>query len=84
MIKWEPKHRWQEVMEDLRDRIHAGEFQPRAAIPAIPRIMQQYDVGRNTAMHAVESLAEQGLVVIKRSKGTFVTPEEDRPGREEG
>lgn len=78
MIKWEPKHRWEEVMEDLRDRILAGEYPPRSAIPAIPRIMQQYDIGRNTALHVVASLAEQGLVVVKRSKGTFVVPPEDR------
>lgn len=79
MIKWEPKHRYEEVADDLRDRILNGEFQPRAAIPSIPRIMQEYEVGRNTAMHAVALLVEQGIVVIRQSKGTFVVPEEDRP-----
>ncbi|KAB8186823.1 GntR family transcriptional regulator [Nonomuraea phyllanthi] len=79
MIKWEPKHRYEEVADDLRDRILSGEFPPRETIPAIPRIMQQYSVGRNTAMHAVALLVEQGFLIIKRSKGTYVVPPEDRP-----
>ena len=79
MIKWEPKYRYEEVADDLRERIHRGEFAPRTAIPAIPRIMQQYEVGRNTALHAVALLEGEGLVVVKRSQGTFVVPPEDRP-----
>lgn len=79
MIKWEPKHRYEEVADDLRERILAGEYPPRTPIPAIPRIMQVYEIGRNTALHAVALLVEEGLVVVKRSKGTFVVPPEDRP-----
>lgn len=79
MIKWEPRHRYEEVADDLRERILAGEYPPRTTIPAIPRIMQAYEIGRNTALHAVSLLVEEGLVVVKRSKGTFVVPPEDRP-----
>lgn len=79
MIKWEPRHRYEEVADDLRERILAGEYPPRTTIPAIPRIMQTYEIGRNTALHAVSLLVEEGLVVVKRSKGTFVVPPEDRP-----
>lgn len=81
MIEWEPKHRWEEVADDLRARILAGEYPPATTIPAIPRIMQMYDVGRNTALRAVAALAEEGIVVVKRSRGTFVVPPEYRPGR---
>lgn len=79
MIKWEPKYRYEEVADDLRERIAQGEFPPRTAIPAIPRIMQIYEVGRNTALRAVYLLADEGTVVIKKSQGTFVVPPEDRP-----
>lgn len=79
MIRWEPKYRYEEVADDLRERIERGEFPPRSTIPAIPRLMQQYEIGRNTALHAVYTLAEEGVVVIKKSQGTFVVPPEDRP-----
>jgi GntR family transcriptional regulator len=72
-------HRWEEVVEDLRRRILAGEYPPRSTIPAVPRLMQQYDIGRNTALRVIYTLAEQGLVIIKKSKGTYVVPPEDRP-----
>jgi DNA-binding GntR family transcriptional regulator len=78
-MTWEPKHRWEEVRDDLRARILSGEYPPRTPIPAIPRIMQEFEVGRNTALRAVAALVAQGLVVVKRSKGTYVVPPEDRP-----
>lgn len=78
MIKWRPRHRWEEVADDVRQRILAGEYPPRTTIPAIPRLMQQYEIGRNTALHVVKALAEQGLVVVLPSKGTYVVPPEDR------
>ena len=71
-------------MEDLRHRILTGEYPPRTAIPGVKRIMQLYDVGRNTALRVIASLAEQGLVVPRQSQGTFVAPVEDRPERDEG
>lgn len=79
MIKWRPRHRWEEVVDDIRQRILAGEYPPRTTIPAIPRLMQQYEIGRNTAFHVIKALAEQGWVVVLPSKGTFVVPPEDRP-----
>ena len=79
MIKWQPRHRWEEVVDDLRRRILDGEFAPRSTIPGIPRLMQQYGIGRNTALHVIAALAEEGLVVVRRSMGTFVIPPEDRP-----
>lgn len=79
MIKWEPMHRWEEVTADLRRRILDGEFPARSTIPAVPRLMQQYEIGRNTALRVIYALADQGLVIIKKSAGTFVVPPEDRP-----
>jgi GntR family transcriptional regulator len=79
MIKWQPRHRWEEVVDDLRRRILDGEFAPRSTIPGIPRLMQQYDIGRNTALRVIAALGDEGLVVVRRSMGTFVVPPEDRP-----
>jgi DNA-binding GntR family transcriptional regulator len=35
--------------------------------------------GRARGQRAVAALVAQGLVVVKRSKGTYVVPPEDRP-----
>lgn len=79
MIQWEPKHRWEEVAADIRRRIEMGEFPPRTAIPSVSELREQYEIGRNTALHVIKALAEQGLVVARQSKGTFVLPPEEPP-----
>lgn len=76
--QWEPKHRWEEVADDIRRRIQSGEFPPRTAIPSVAALREEYEIGRNTALHVIKALAEQGLVVAKQSKGTFVLPPEDQ------
>lgn len=81
MIQWEPKHRWEEVADEVRQRILSGQYPPRTAIPSVSQLMQEYEIGRNTALHVIRALAEQGLVVARRSMGTYVVPPEDRPER---
>ena len=79
MSRWEPKFRWRAVMEDLRQQIVDGDYPPKSQIPSIRTIMQRYEVGRNTAIHAVASLEEQGYVLRVQSHGTLVRPKEDWP-----
>lgn len=79
MINWRPSHLWEEVAETLRQRILSGQYPPRARIPSIRDVMQEFEVGRNTALHALQYLEEQGYVVMVQSQGTFVTPAEEWP-----
>ncbi|MEV4246920.1 winged helix-turn-helix domain-containing protein [Streptosporangium canum] len=82
MIKFDPEPErpvWIQVMEIIRGRIQDGTYPPRAKIPSLTRIAQEFEVGLNTARHVVDDLAEQGLVRPVRSMGTFVVPVEDRP-----
>jgi GntR family transcriptional regulator len=79
MIKWRPPHLWEEIAETLRARIRNGDYPPRTRIPSIRDVMQEFEVGRNTALHALQHLQEQGYVVMVQSQGTFVTPPEEWP-----
>ncbi|MER7500412.1 winged helix-turn-helix domain-containing protein [Nonomuraea pusilla] len=79
MIKWRPPHLWQGVADTLRGRIKSGEYPPRSRMPSIRDVMGEFDVGRNTALHALQYLEEQGFVVMVQSQGTFVTPAEEWP-----
>ena len=79
MIKWRPSHLWEEVAETLRARIESGQYPPRSRMPSIRVVMQEFSVGKNTALHALEHLEELGLVVMVQSQGTFVTPPEEWP-----
>lgn len=76
MINWVPdpeRPLWLQLMETIRRRILDGTYPPRTKIPSLKQITQEFEVGMNTARHAVENLEEQGYVTPVSSLGTFVT-----------
>jgi DNA-binding GntR family transcriptional regulator len=79
MIKWRPPHLWESVAETLRERITSGEYPPQTRVPSIRDVMQEFEVGRNTALRALGYLEEQGFVAMRQSKGTYVAPPEEWP-----
>lgn len=81
MIKWRPPHLWEKVAETLRARIESGQYPPQSRVPSIREVMQEFEVGRNTALHALEYLEEQGYVAMRQSQGTFVAPPGEWPAR---
>ena len=60
------------ITRALRDEIAAGRWAPGDALPTIDALMAQYDVGRVTIRYALKGLAEEGLIVSQRGRGTFV------------
>ena len=64
--------RWQEIADTLRDRIESGEYPPGSKIPAIPELMDDFGVARDTVRDAVHRLANEGLVTPLRGVGTVV------------
>ncbi|MEZ5383365.1 MAG: GntR family transcriptional regulator [Microthrixaceae bacterium] len=62
---------WSQVCEDLRRRLAAGEFADH--FPGDGELMECYSVSRHTAREAVRRLADDGLVVRERGRGTHVT-----------
>jgi GntR family transcriptional regulator len=61
------------VERDLRRRIDAGEWDHGQALPTVARLAQDYRVGKGTINKVLRTLADEGLVRIVRSWGTFRT-----------
>lgn len=61
---------WAQVLDDLRDRLDAGEFVD--AFPTDVALIQHYDVSRHTVREAVRRLQDEGVVSRERGRGTFV------------
>lgn len=55
----------------LRDKIKTGEIDSR--VPSIVTLAQEYGVARRTAVHALATLRDEGLIVPVRGKGFYVT-----------
>lgn len=65
--------RYQEIANDLRRRLAAGEFPKGSPLPGITALQVEYDVpGLNTVRQAQAILQEEGLIEPVQGKGTFV------------
>lgn len=61
-----------QICEFLRERITGGEWQPGEQIPTEVELCHAYDVSRITVRQALALLAQEGLLVRGRGRGTFV------------
>jgi GntR family transcriptional regulator len=57
----------------LREKILSGEFAEGEQLPPETELIRQYNVSRITVRHALDLLAQEGLVKRIRGRGTFVT-----------
>lgn len=63
---------YEQVANDLRMKLLAGEWQVGDRIPPEVELCKVYHVSRITIRRAIESLASEGLLYRQRAKGTFV------------
>ncbi|MGJ9403047.1 FadR/GntR family transcriptional regulator [Arthrobacter sp. KK5.5] len=70
------------VVEDLLERVLAGEFAPGDALPAEAELAREADVSRLTVREALKSLQAQNIVTVRRGMGTYVNPPERWTGME--
>jgi len=62
---------WAQIVDDLRERLVAGEFEDH--FPTDEELTREYEVSRQTVREAVRHLAEVGLVVRHRGRGSSLT-----------
>lgn len=60
------------IRTQLEARIQSGELPPGARLPSEAELQQEHGVSRATAQRALNDLAQAGLVVRSRGRGTHV------------
>jgi len=78
----EPKNLYQQVADDLLQRITGGQFEAGDMLPPESALCDQYGVSRITVRSAILRLVDRGLLVRKRGVGTFVTGRDRTSARE--
>ena len=73
-----PEHLYEIVKNDLRAKILNNEFPADSRIPSEVELIEQYQVSRITIRHAINELVEDGLLVKRHGKGTFVAQRKHR------
>lgn len=61
-----------QVAGGLRAAIASGEYSPGAKLPTLQELADSWGVAPNTAKSAISLLRDEGLVVIRHGKGSFV------------
>ncbi|MFG2072919.1 GntR family transcriptional regulator [Nonomuraea maritima] len=75
----DPTPLWEQLAAIIRERIKAGDYQPRQALPSEAQLQQEHGVARGTVRRAMRALGEEGWTVTVQGRGTFVAPEESWP-----
>lgn len=60
------------IQEDIRYLIRTGQLRPGDRVPSETELAEQYHVSKITTKNALNGLAEEGILVRHRGKGTFV------------
>lgn len=70
---------WEQVADEIKRRIQAGQYQPGMPIPAERRLADELGVSVGTVRRAVGALRDEGVLVTLPQKGTFVRSVEEQP-----
>ncbi|WP_310737930.1 GntR family transcriptional regulator [Microbispora sp. H10949] len=73
------KRLYQEIAEEVAQRIRQQEFRPNRAIPSEKALMKDYGVAKATVRLAVGLLRDQGYVFTVPHRGTYVSAPENWP-----
>lgn len=67
-----------QLKELLGERIASGVWQKGQQIPSELALCEELDLSRPTVRQAIAELVNEGLLIIQKGKGTFVTAEPER------
>lgn len=83
----DPRAPYLQVAGGLRAAIQSGDYGPGAQLPTYQELAETWGVAINTAKAAVTLLRDEGLVVTRHGKGSFVrtqSPDGETPTRDGG
>ncbi|TJZ41193.1 GntR family transcriptional regulator [Streptomyces piniterrae] len=64
----------QRLAAELRDKIRRGVYPPRSALPKVRDFQETEGIAFQTARDVYGLLEDEGLIVSRKGKGTFVSP----------
>ena len=71
---------YDQIKEQIKGLIHAGQIKTGDQLPTIRELSVELSVNFNTVALAYRDLANDGVIITERGKGTFVA---STPGEEE-
>jgi GntR family transcriptional regulator, transcriptional repressor for pyruvate dehydrogenase complex len=66
---------WQQVAETLTGAIRSGILTPGDELPSITELSSLQGIGTGIMRHALETLAADGLIIVRHGRATVVAGE---------
>lgn len=63
---------YQQIIDKIKARIESGEYNPGQLLPSEAMFCSEFGVSRVTVRSALSVLIDEGIIVTKHGKGTFV------------
>jgi GntR family transcriptional regulator len=63
---------WQQIADEIKRRIEAGQYRPGMPIPSERRMAEEFGVAISSIRRAVGALRDEGWLTTLPQKGTFV------------
>ncbi|MFV2083424.1 MULTISPECIES: winged helix-turn-helix domain-containing protein [Micromonosporaceae] len=67
-----PRYRYEQIADELEERIRAGEFPPGSRLPSRRELTEYYDVTEPVIDRAMQNLRVKGLTETLPGVGVFV------------
>lgn len=67
-----PRYRYEQIADDLAERIKAGEFQPGSKLPSRRELIEHYGVTEPVIDRAMQVLRIKGMTETLPGVGVFV------------
>lgn len=64
---------YEQIVNDIREQVANGQYREGEMLPSEIKLCEKYNVSRVTVRKAISDLVDQGIVVKKHGKGTFIT-----------
>ncbi|MFJ9480805.1 GntR family transcriptional regulator [Streptomyces mirabilis] len=64
---------WPQIADDLRRRLHAGEWEPGERFPGTVALAAEYGTAQATTQKAVVTLRAEGWLRLEVGQGNYVT-----------
>jgi DNA-binding GntR family transcriptional regulator len=69
-----PTYLYQQVYDNLKQRIERGQYKPDSPLPSESRLKREFNVSQITIRRALKELVHEGLLVSRQGRGHFVQP----------
>ncbi len=74
MVEWTGKPAYQQVADELRRQIAAGDFDSSGGqLPSLAELQAEFEITITVARGAINLLKAEGLVVSHQGKGAFLS-----------